>query len=1661
MTSNLYSESVDLYIESTSVQHVSYVDASADCYYAKQSSGVWTYEKVEADLADESYCDRFQGSSIALHSGIPFIFFTTSLDDLYIAMRNSGLTYQSSDDPDWYYQKFYDSGDNMSPTVEAKSDGNLGVSWISSMNVQYAYENFGASGSCSINNWTCENVTPGFFGQKLLFDENNIPVIVAYYSSKIKVAIRDGAGSGTCANTQWNCYTIDDADSIPRGNQAGVALNSNNNIGIAYVQSDKLMYAYEDASATTPSNGCDINGWVCQTVSASPAYDYPVDLTYLEESPLIIAQDDTSDQLEFFYYDEGWNNDTLGEFGFNEYGAIDNIGPYVGVAYYVTSGTYPYTMLAYDDTTIPTNTAPTVITRPAFLPPQATDGTGYVTLIVGISDTDGDDTKLKIAYSENGMIWNQAYIVSPATASYGSAPNVNNTYSGDTYQIGDTTGISTASGENTVTFVWDTQYAADGFTPVSGQVDTIQIRVTPNDGTEDGGNADSPAFTVDNEAPTSGTVSIQSGASYVTSASADLTLSATGADYMAFSNNGSAFSTYEAYATTRSAWDITSATYGGTSTDGTKTVYVIYKDASGNESTAVSDNIVYDTTSPTNPTSAIDFEGAVSDTWQNNKYDPIFISFTGESDTNGIQGFYVYFGTDIAGTTTDWTITDNDNPDSFYGTSGTRYLRVIAEDYAGLWADPDGAGETCTNTNASRAADSDCWATIFIHKYELGAPNTPSPAVAPTSWTNVNSFVFTWSDPGDTDSGVYDYTYETDAGTLATNTSDLSATLTSDSDGTKLFQIHANDTAGNSGSTGSVNFYYDATPPTNAGTVTDNSGSFDNTYGTVSDPDFIWTTGSDDSSGVEEYDVYWGTESTGETVTATTATNAYNPATLTEANIPYYLRINTRDDAGNESGWETKYTFKYSQIPDDPTLLAQTANDLTLSMGSWTNDTTPTLSLVLSDPDIDTLGYEIGIDDNSDFSSLIVDYLYGANDIVSGTTKSFTVGQAIETGASYVTGTAGQTLSEGSYYWIARAVESHGLLSSSAIANSGGIAFKIDTTGPDISAISFGSSSTSSSVTVSVSGVTDALSGLAAAPYYFENLTAGTNSGWQTSSTWSSSGLTAGTSYSFKVTILDAAGNTQESTTSAQTAAVGGAPLGLSTSSSSSSNTNTTTTNTTATDTATADTATTNTTTTDTATADTTDSSIDTQAAADKAAMEKATNAASETAKEIIASSDEKEDIMVPKIEPPVKLEEIEVEQAIEDYEKAQEEEKKAEEDIPEEQKLEKANQELLEKAIKGETTEEEKKVAQEYADKKTGDSLGNALEKQGSVKVSIIDENGNESEKEIKDLKNIKIITNTGKTEKEIKAEYDKAKKEGKELMVVDGKKVNKDTKTSVDFALTHGLDPFDKEALDKYVWGENEGSEGGETSIGDPPDYMPTDAKVIVDSKASAGKSIQKVTGTPGKKIYGTAMAKNKKVAYAKNKIMQANVLFSDMVADLSTTGEEIYIGSTTLDENGHGVIIPEQSIPDGEYYLIVGNEEGIDDISTLIINNNKAPKAPELELVETEEGLLPIITKLLTFIEKTTALNAQEFIAESQGTLAIEDKMILRGKADPGATVYVMYKSKIITSALLSDASQGEFELEIPSELEYGDHEVLAYIYDENNSMLGNITALLFNK
>ncbi len=115
-------------------------------------------------------------------------------------------------------------------------------------------------------------------------------------------------------------------------------------------------------------------------------------------------------------------------------------------------------------------------------------------------------------------------------------------------------------------------------------------------GTGNGSFASGQAYTIDKTPPT-GTVSVNSGAAYCNSTSVTLEVtsddgSGSGAAQMQFSNDNAAWSGWEDFAASK-AWTLSAG-------DGAKTVYVQFKDAAGNSSTAtISDGITLDTTPPT------------------------------------------------------------------------------------------------------------------------------------------------------------------------------------------------------------------------------------------------------------------------------------------------------------------------------------------------------------------------------------------------------------------------------------------------------------------------------------------------------------------------------------------------------------------------------------------------------------------------------------------------------------------------------------------------------------------------------------------------------------------------------------------------------------------------------------------------------------------------------------------------------------------------------------------------------------------------------------------------------------------------------------------------------------------------------------------------------
>jgi IPT/TIG domain-containing protein len=103
-------------------------------------------------------------------------------------------------------------------------------------------------------------------------------------------------------------------------------------------------------------------------------------------------------------------------------------------------------------------------------------------------------------------------------------------------------------------------------------------------------------FLLDTVAPASGTISINNGASSTTSLVVTLnnlgaSESGSGLYRMRFSNNGSTWSSWQTYTSTRTGWDLSA--YGGNTSGGTKRVYVQYRDQAGNTSGSYSDTITY------------------------------------------------------------------------------------------------------------------------------------------------------------------------------------------------------------------------------------------------------------------------------------------------------------------------------------------------------------------------------------------------------------------------------------------------------------------------------------------------------------------------------------------------------------------------------------------------------------------------------------------------------------------------------------------------------------------------------------------------------------------------------------------------------------------------------------------------------------------------------------------------------------------------------------------------------------------------------------------------------------------------------------------------------------------------------------------------------------
>lgn len=129
---------------------------------------------------------------------------------------------------------------------------------------------------------------------------------------------------------------------------------------------------------------------------------------------------------------------------------------------------------------------------------QSVAGTGRIVFTTTVSSPERQTTRLKVEYSLDGKTWYKPWLADIQTDK-GTADLKNS----NEYQIGTSNAIDTDTNDEVkLTIAWDTKAAGNGAGLLTGDRESVRVRLTPWEAKATGDKAQSPAFRVDNQAPT-------------------------------------------------------------------------------------------------------------------------------------------------------------------------------------------------------------------------------------------------------------------------------------------------------------------------------------------------------------------------------------------------------------------------------------------------------------------------------------------------------------------------------------------------------------------------------------------------------------------------------------------------------------------------------------------------------------------------------------------------------------------------------------------------------------------------------------------------------------------------------------------------------------------------------------------------------------------------------------------------------------------------------------------------------------------------------------------------------------------------------------------------------------------------------------------------------
>lgn len=196
--------------------------------------------------------------------------------------------------------------------------------------------------------------------------------------------------------------------------------------------------------------------------------------------------------------------------------------------------------------------------------------------------------------------------------------------------------------------------------------------------------------------------------------------------------------------------------------------------------------------------------------------------------------------------------------------------------------------------------------------------------------------------------------------------------------------------------------------------------------------------------------------------------------------------------------------------------------------------------------------------------------------------------------------------------------------------------------------------------------------------------------------------------------------------------------------------------------------------------------------------------------------------------------------------------------------------------------------------------------------------------------------------------------------------------------------------------------------------------------------------------------------------------------LVKGISKPGEKITITATQdhktntkiceteSDEQGVFTCQTSKELKNGDYYLYANPKKEIkitvaekENEQEIIVEVKETPKV--LTVLKNTQKILNVYYKILgTDMTEIFYRAPLEKLLSTQTTV---QKLI--GQSDPDTNVIITWKSTTISSTVLADANQGNFEAKIPDKMRPGHHTILVYVYNKKLNSISNIKKISFFK